>query len=98
MTTGQVTTKSGKGASHGVVTELSAYFTVKPRCQLLDEETTEEKQEIVYIFLRKEIYDIRLELARQSMRIDKWTLSTRSELPDLPAYKKPYLKVGHCGV
>ena len=29
-TTGQVTTKSGKGASHGVVTELSAYFTVKP--------------------------------------------------------------------
>jgi hypothetical protein len=29
-TTGQVTTKSGKGASHGVVTELSAYFTIKP--------------------------------------------------------------------
>jgi hypothetical protein len=29
-TTGQVTTKSGKGANHGVVTELSAYFTVKP--------------------------------------------------------------------
>jgi len=29
-TTGQVTKKSGKGGSHGVVTELSAYFTVKP--------------------------------------------------------------------
>jgi hypothetical protein len=29
-TTGQVTKKSGKGASHGVVTELSAYFTIKP--------------------------------------------------------------------
>ena len=29
-TTGQVTNKSGKGASHGVVTELSAYFTIKP--------------------------------------------------------------------
>jgi hypothetical protein len=27
--TGQVTKKSGKGGSHGVVTELSAYFTVK---------------------------------------------------------------------
>lgn len=27
---GQVTKKSGKGGSHGVVTELSAYFTVKP--------------------------------------------------------------------
>lgn len=25
-------------------------------------------------------------------------LGRRSELPDLPAYKKPYLKVGHCGV
>jgi len=29
-TTSQVTKKSGKGGSHGVVTELSAYFTVKP--------------------------------------------------------------------
>ena len=28
--TGQVTKKSGKGGSHGVVTELSAYFTIKP--------------------------------------------------------------------
>jgi hypothetical protein len=27
--TGQVTKKSGKGGSHGVVTELSAYFTIK---------------------------------------------------------------------
>jgi hypothetical protein len=27
---GQVTKKSGKGGSHGVVTELSAYFNVKP--------------------------------------------------------------------
>jgi hypothetical protein len=28
--TGQVTKKSVKGVSHGVVTGLSAYFTVKP--------------------------------------------------------------------
>ena len=32
------------------------------------------------------------------MQIDKWTLIQHDqELPDLPAYKKPYLKVGHCG-
>lgn len=29
-TTGQVTKKSGKGNSHGVISEVSAYFTVKP--------------------------------------------------------------------
>lgn len=29
-TTGQVTTKSGKGVSHGVISELAAFFTVKP--------------------------------------------------------------------
>jgi hypothetical protein len=29
-TTGQVTTKSGKGVSHGVFSELAAFFTVKP--------------------------------------------------------------------
>ena len=29
-TTGQITKKSGKGNSHGVVSEVSAYLTVKP--------------------------------------------------------------------
>jgi hypothetical protein len=29
-TTGQVTTKSGKGNSHGVISEASVYFTLKP--------------------------------------------------------------------
>jgi hypothetical protein len=30
QTTGQITKKSGKGNSHGVVSEVSAYLTVKP--------------------------------------------------------------------
>jgi hypothetical protein len=30
QTTGQVTKKSGKGSSHGIVSEVSAYMTVKP--------------------------------------------------------------------
>jgi hypothetical protein len=29
-TTGQTTKKSGKGSSHGVISEVSAYMTIKP--------------------------------------------------------------------
>ena len=29
-TTGQITKKSGKGNNHGVISEVSAYLTVKP--------------------------------------------------------------------
>ena len=52
------------------------------------------KSQIVLIFLRKMIYDIRLEPCARIM----WIVVNPVGTTDLPAYKKPYLKVGHCGV